>query len=206
MAADADQGDAPGYAWPGADEEAVSAGCARVARHLALAGVRTIGVLPVFGTPARRPRPGQLDPSEAVDLRPLLERLAGSLAAFGGGTVAFFARWKDWGAEDRSGGADRTMRMRMPRPHVAEMLPPRCQNGPAAAFALRHALAALPPVVQRVLVDIGGYVPASRVPPVVDLCDGVLLAVGTARVRRRWLAPLLDQLPAAKRLGAILIG
>src|SRR5262249_18384052 len=86
MAASGDNEGPVGYRWPGADEAELDAACARIARQIALGHARMVGVLPVFGgvlAAARR------SPGPEVELGPLLERLASSLAGFVGGTVGF---------------------------------------------------------------------------------------------------------------------
>jgi hypothetical protein len=193
-----------GYDWPEADEAEVMAACARVARHLTRAGVRSVGVLPVVGGPhwwSILMSGG----TPTIDLQPILERLATSMVSFVGGTVGFIGPWRSWGNEDRKNGQE-ALRIRGVREQVVEIVPPPCADGGAATSVLRRCLASLPPEISRVLVDLGGYAAAGRLPAAASAVDGLVAAVAARRARQAWVTSLKNKIPADKSLGAILIG
>jgi hypothetical protein len=219
------------YPWPGADPAALEVACARIARQLAQVKARVIGFLPVSGavTAAGRggplgrrvlrsalrsaghgPRAGASSRGAMLgDLAPALARVAGALNVFVNGDVGFIGSWRGWrrAHPDVDIGAPRTpLRIREVLPRVLEVAPPSCNEAPAAAQALRQALHALAPDVSRVLVDLGDYGPPGTIPTVVELVDGVVAVVVP---RQDWaddVDALVSLLPAAKNLGAILIG
>ncbi len=186
-----------GYAWPGADEAAVTLSCARVARHIARSGVRRVGVLPVgrYGLGW-----------SGLDLSPMLERVAGALAMFVDGDVAFIGPWTEWSVRAPAGSAA-AAHTREVHPHVLEVVPRPQEDGASAAAALEPALSSVPVTVSPILVDLGGYGRLEAIPAAVAALDGLLIAVVARSARTNRVAEALkDVVPAAKRLGAILIG
>jgi hypothetical protein len=188
--------------WPGVDEAEVAAASARIARHLARTGVRTVGLLPISGS---RLIPTRRRIQVSADLAPLLERLALALAGFVGGTVGFVAAWKSWGTA-APGDGQPTQRIRQVSPDVAEIVPPRCSDPRAAATALQRSLASVAQGIPHVLIDLGDYAPQGRIPAVAGTIDLIVPAI-TARVTDQlWVMQVWKKIPDDKRLGAILIG
>jgi hypothetical protein len=141
-----------------------------------------------------------------LDLSPMLERLAASLAMFVTGQVAFIGPWTEWGAR----GPERRTAVafhREVRPQVLEIVPPPRHDSPAAAAALGPALSSMPATVSPILVDLSGYARLQAIPTAIASLDGLLVAVIAKRARTKGVAGALkDVVPAAKRLGSILIG
>lgn len=184
------------YPWTGANEAAVGLACARVARHLARAGVRRVGVLPV----------GRHGLTGRMDLSPLLERIARASKMFGGGVAAFIGPWVEWGARAPAGerGAVYTREV---EPDVLEVVPRSCEDAASAAAALAPAMSSLPDSVESILVDLGGYGPMESAHIVHEALDGLLVAVRAKDARTAGVvASLQDTMQPEKRLGAILIG
>src|SRR3954469_19781813 len=98
--ADAEPPERARFSWPGADQTTLAPLCGRIARHLARAGVRLIGLLPVGG-----------DLDQPGGLSPLLDQVAGSLIEFGSGDVAFIDDWRGWG---KGAGAPARLRELLP--------------------------------------------------------------------------------------------
>ncbi|HET6148263.1 MAG TPA: hypothetical protein VFH68_12085 [Polyangia bacterium] len=198
------------YAWPAVDEEAVEVTCARIARHLARAATKIIGLLPA----ARFP--GDDGTRGAPGLAPLLASLAGSLARFLDQDIAIIEHWRTW---PRSGGgragASRdggdtakpaAGRLREVRPRVIEISPLPCDDAIAAGVALQNTLRMTRKEFGAVLIDLGGYAAAGTSPATLELCDGIVLVVPARRTRIAAVSALSAHVPSAKRLGAILLG
>jgi hypothetical protein len=178
-------------AWPGADEAELTVVCGAMARRLAASSARVIGVVPVGG-------------SAALNLGPLLVRVAGALAGFVGGRVGVVPRWRSW-AKD-TGGEAGGLRLRAMGPDVVAVVPPAAQNSRAAALAVQEAIWSLPASITRVVVDLGGYAAPGALPGAGAVADGIVLAVSARRARRAHVAKLLAAIPQAKSLGSILVG
>jgi hypothetical protein len=188
-----------GYAWPTADEAAVALACTRIARQIVRSGARSVGLLPFAGRAPGAGEPGGgASAVPAVDLAPLLERLAAAVAAFDGTTVGFIAAWTAWEAEPAG--------VRPLRPGVRQITPSRCDDAAAALKALERVLAAPPEGIGRLLVDLGGLAPPGRVPAAATAVDKLVAAIVARRVRKAWVSTLVGDFPAGKSLGAILIG
>jgi hypothetical protein len=187
-------------AFQGADPAALEVACARIARQLSRADVRTVGFLPAGGKPGAPP----------PDLMPLLDRLASALTGFGRGDVALLPRWTSWGGGDAEAAAQAAAgpprRIRELRPQVLEILPRPCEGIALAELALRDTIESLAPGIVRVLVDLGGYAPPRKIPTALSFVDAVVPVVAAGHDRLRQVEALLAELPAAKNLGAILVG
>jgi hypothetical protein len=179
-------------AWPGVDEAAVGATCLAMARRLAKAPGRALGVLPAAGT---------------LNLGPLLVRLAGALAGFVGGKVGVIPRWRSWARDPGgAGGEAGALRLRALGPSVVAIVPPAAPSSRAAALALQPALWSLPEGVARVIVDLSGYSEVGVWPGAGVLVDGVVIAVPARAARRDQVEALLGAVPEGKTLGTILVG
>jgi len=174
--------------------------CGVMARRLAAAPARVIGVVPAGGgTP--------LNALDTLNLGPLLVRLASALAGFVGGRVGVVPRWRSWGKDPGgSSGESGTLRLRAMGTSVVAIVPPACPNSRAAALAVQEALWSLPPGIERVFVDLGGYAALGAFPGAAAVADGIVLAVPARRVWRARLEKLLGAIPEGKNLGSILIG
>lgn len=199
MSVNADVADPDRYAWPAGAQKSfdadLTATCARIARHMSRAGGRVIGLLPAgaeVGPPVR--------------LAPFLLRLATALTSFVTGDVAFVDAWPTWSAEGAEGTPATVSRMRELRPQVLEVTPPPCPDAQAAAVALQNTLAVLRRGVGLALVNLGDYARPGKAPPCLILVDQVAMLVAARRTRVAAVAGLLEHIPSAKRLGAILIG
>jgi hypothetical protein len=181
------------YAWPGADRVAVEAACGRIARRLALAEARIVGLLPIGRTGA---------------LAPLLVRVAAALTRFYGREVAVIERWTTWPPADAPGwGTDEAgLRFRLVRPNVVAIAPLPCVDSPSAALALQAALAALPKELAAVLVDLGEYPGDGRLPAALMLVDAVVPVLRARRTRTSRVAEIVAELPGYKSVGSILVG
>ena len=183
------------YDWPHADEETVARTCARVARLIVRAGARSVGIIPL----------GQRRPDDpALDLAPLLDRLAGALVAFDGGTVGLIGAWKGWGEEE--GGAASRSGARVIRPGVLELVLPACASPRAATEALKDALATPPAGVARVLADLGELAAPRHAPAAASAFDAIIAAIPARRVRKHEVTAVARGIPQGKSLGAILVG
>ena len=136
----------------------------------------------------------------------MLERVAGALSMFVEGDVAFIGPWMEWGVRAPAGSAAGAHSWEV-HPHVLEVVPPPQEDGATAAAALGPVLASLPATVSPILIDLGGYGRLQAIPAAVAALDGLLIAVVARSARTNRVAEALkDVVPAAKRLGAILIG
>lgn len=179
-------------AWPGIDEDAVAATCAVIARRFVLSQKKSVGVLPVAG---------------ALNLGPLLVRLAVALARFGEGKVGVIPRWRSWTKDPGGGEADAgSVRLRAMGPDVVAIVPPAARDVREAALVLQPALWDLPSSLTRVLVDLSGYSKAGVWPGTGVLVDGVVLAVPRRIARRSLVERVLAAAPAGKVMGSILLG
>jgi hypothetical protein len=179
-------------AWPGVDEAAVATTCAVMARRLAAAEARAIGVLPAAG---------------AMNLGPLLVRLASALSGFVRGKVGVIPRWRSWSRDPGGGPAEAGMlRVRALGPNVVAIVPPPAREARAAALALQPAVWNLPDGVACVLVDLSGYSEAGAWPGAGVVVDGIVLAVPARVARRARVEALIAAVPEGKALGTILVG
>jgi hypothetical protein len=179
-------------AWPGIDEEEVAATCAVIARRFVLSQRKSIGVLPAGG---------------ALNLGPLLVRLAVALARFGEGKVGVIPRWRSWTRDPGGGEGDASsVRLRAMGPDVVAIVPPAAGDVREAALVLQPALWDLPASLTRVLVDLSGYSKPGVWPGTGVLVDGVVLAVPRRIARRSRVERLLAAAPAGKVMGSILLG
>jgi hypothetical protein len=179
-------------AWPDTDEAALATACTVMARRLAVTPARVIGVLPAAGT---------------MNLGPLLVRLAGALAGFGGARVGVVPRWRTWDKDPGGGAGDvGRLRFRALGADVVAIVPAAARDSRAAALALQEALWSLPEGVGRVLIDLTGYAAPGSLGAGAVIADGVALAVPAGRALRTRVARLLGAIPEAKRLGTILVG
>ena len=130
--------------------------------------------------------------------------------ADGADAVASDDRDDDAGASEgkdaAKGEGGTASRIREIQPRVLEVMPPGCRDATAAGAALRGTLAILRRSVSIVLVHLGGYADVGVVPSTLNLVDGVVMVVSARRTRRAAVAALVEQLPATKQLGAILVG
>jgi hypothetical protein len=200
------------YAWPAVDEEAVEVTCSRIARHLARATSKVVGLLPTARFPGDDG--SQLSPG----LAPLLASLAGALSRFVDQDIAIIEHWRTWrqargraagaGKEGEEGDAAKPARSRLRevRPRVVEITPLPCDDAPAAGVALQNTLRLSRKEFGAVLIDLGGYAAAGTAPATLEMCDGVLLVVAARRTRIAAVSALANHVPSAKRLGAILLG
>jgi hypothetical protein len=203
-ASDSEPAPAPGpradrYSWDVRDPQALEVTCAGIARHLARSGGKVIGLLSVtrgLGDGGRR-TPG---------LAPVLAHLAGVLARFVDQDVAIIDNWQTWRKGGGGDGAPAPARIREVRPRVIEISPLPSADVAGAVVALQNTLRMTRKEFGAVLIDLGGYAEAGTPPSTLNLCDGVVLLVSLRRTRIAAVESLVKHLPAAKRLGAILIG
>jgi len=190
------------YSWHDAPEETIEVTASGIARHIARAGARVIGLLPTGDDLGENPR-------GAVGMSPLLAALAAALVRFVDQDVAIIDHWKTWRrAVPRAGtGADAaSSRVREIRPRVVDVSPTLSADAKEAEVALQNALRVLRKNGGPVLVHLGGYAPAGTAPSTMQLCDGIALVVSARRTRISLVAALAKHVPESKRLGAILIG
>jgi hypothetical protein len=182
-------------AWPGIDEEALAAACSVIARRFVIAKSKSVGILPVAG---------------ALNLGPLIVRLAAALARFGDGKVGVIPRWRSWSRASamETGGAGGASELRLGAmgPQIVAIVPPAAGDAREAALGLQPALWQLPEGISRVLVDLTGYTKTGGWPGAGVLVDAIALAVPRKAARRDRLETLLGAIPAGKNLGSILIG
>jgi hypothetical protein len=190
------------YSWHDAPEETIEVTASGIARHIARAGARVIGLLPTGNDLGENPR-------GAVGMSPLLVALAVALVRFVDQDVAIIDHWQTWKrAVARTGtGADAPpSRVREIRPRVVEVSPALSADAKEAEVALQNALRVLRKNGGPVLVHLGGYAPAGTAPATMQLCDGIALVVSARRTRISVVGALAKHVPESKRLGAILIG
>jgi hypothetical protein len=190
------------YSWLDADDDTIEVSASGIARHIARAGARVIGLLPTgkdLGDSARG----------AMAMSPMLAAVAVALVRFVDQDVAIIDHWQTWKrAVARTGtGADAPpSRVREIRPRVVEVSPTLSADAEEAAVALQNALKALRRSGGPVLVHLGGYAPVGTAPATMQLCDGIALVVSARRTRISVVHALAKHVPEGKRLGAILIG
>lgn len=98
------------------------------------------------------------------------------------------------------------MNVRELGPRVVRVSPAPCADAAAAAVAVARALELLPEGFSRVLADLGGYASPRRAPAALVAVDAVVLAVASPQARKADVQALAADIPAAKNLGAILVG
>jgi len=184
--------------------------CSRIARHLARATSKIVGLLPVARFPGDQGARG------APGLAPLLASLAGALARYLDQDIAIIEHWRSWGrsrggeAGARPGAGDAAQpapsRLREVRPRVVEITPRPSEDAIGAGVALQSTLRMTRKEFGAVLVDLGGYAAAGTAPATLELCDGIVLVVPARRTRIAAVSALANHVPSAKRLGAILLG
>lgn len=187
--------------------------CSRIARHLARATTKIVGLLPTTRFP------GDDGSKGSPGLAPLLASLGVSLSRFLDQDIAIIEHWRTWrgagagqhGGKDggaAGGGAAKAApgRLREVRARVIEITPLPCDDAIAAGVALQSTLRMTRKEFGAVLVDLGGYAAAGTAPATLELCDGIVLVVAARRTRISAVSALATHVPSAKRLGAILLG
>jgi hypothetical protein len=190
------------YSWLDADEETIEVAASGIARHIARAGARVIGLLPTGNDLGENPR-------GAVGMSPLLAALAAALVRFVDHDVAIIDHWQTWKravARPGTGAGAPPSRVREIRPRVVEVSPTLSTDAEEAAVALQNALRVLRKDGGPVLVHLGGYAPAGTAPATMQLVDAIALVVSERRTRISVVGALAKHVPESKRLGAILIG
>ena len=188
--------------------------CSRIARHLARATTKIVGLLPTTRLP------GDDGSKGSPGLAPLLASLGVSLSRFLDQDIAIIEHWRTWrgagagrdaeadgdGAEGHGAPKPAAGRLREVRARVIEITPLPCDDAIAAGVALQSTLRMTRKEFGAVLVDLGGYAAAGTAPATLELCDGIVLVVAARRTRISAVSALATHVPSAKRLGAILLG
>jgi hypothetical protein len=191
-----------GLRMAGPERADVLAECLRVARRLAHARGRVLGVLPA---------------TDDLGVLSIGAHLAVALAELTGSTVAFVdanVRWPALldaaaaAAPSTLGqeGSDEAYTTRWIRESVALLAPRRGGHAAAGLPQLAALIRGSTELFDRILVDLTGFKPFGEHLAATEMMDGVVIVGRVGRTREAQLRRFQVELPAEKSLGVLLIG
>jgi hypothetical protein len=181
-----------------ADAPGVRAECSRIARVLLASGKRVVGLVPAT--------PDAAVPPLAVQLGLALTQLSGALVALVDANVHWPALSRLVEDAPRREDDEAFFATRWVQSSLALLTPPHPGEPGAGLVELQRLLEQGRERYTLMLADLTGFDVLGEHHAAMDLVEGVVLVAPAGRIRERDLLRWNREVPAARRLGVLLVG
>lgn len=180
----------------GEESPDVRAECMRIARRLLIEGTKVIGFIPV--------RDDVGVPSVAIQLGLSLVELSGATAAYVDANVRFPALAEL--SVDEPEHPDSVFSTRWLKGSLALLTPHRAEKAGEAVPALASLLLDGTALFEHVLVDLTGFDRLGEHASAAACMDGVVLVGRAHKTREKDVLRFINEMPASRFLGVLLVG